>query len=309
MKFGRFQIALALAVILILSGSHASGQTESAKAFKRINEDLAQKSKTMSPYDFVGAMEQAMLGFLAKYPKSTEVAQAQFQLGALYTKIGGSDKAIERFAACLAAPGSKQDPGLTAQARYFMGTAEMALERFDDAEGHFREVVNSKGTFDSRIREGAKAAVSKIATLRKLKIGAPAVDISGTTSQGKKIRLSKDYKGKVVLLDFWAAWCSPCRGEMPNVMRVYDELHRKGFEIIGISLDKDKATFQDFVKDNKIKWPQLFDGKYWMSDYAKLYAVDSIPATFLIDKKGFIRFKNVRGERLRDAVLQLLNEK
>jgi alkyl hydroperoxide reductase subunit AhpC len=88
--------------------------------------------------------------------------------------------------------------------------------------------------------------------------------------------------------------------EMPNVIRTYDDLHAKGFEIIGVSLDNERERFQGFLRDN---------AKYWMSEYAKLYAVNSIPATFLIDKKGIIRFKNVRGDKLREAVLTLLAEK
>ncbi|MDD4857123.1 MAG: redoxin domain-containing protein [Candidatus Krumholzibacteria bacterium] len=309
MKLGRFRIALALAAVLVLSGARAYGQTEASKAFKSLSDDLAQKSRMMSSYDYIAATEQAMLDFLAQYPKSKEAAQAQFTLGALYGKIGANDKAVERFAACLAAPGSKQDPELTVKARYLMGTAQMALERFDGAEGNFRAIVNSKETIDPKIRDAAKDGISKAATLRKLVIGAPAIDISATTNQGKAIRLSKDYKGKIVLLDFWATWCGPCRGEMPNVINVYNEFHGKGFEIIGVSLDNDKGKFESFVRDNGMKWPQLYDGKYWLSDYAKLYAVGQIPATFLIDRKGIIRFKNVRGERLRDAVLQLVNER
>jgi alkyl hydroperoxide reductase subunit AhpC len=87
-------------------------------------------------------------------------------------------------------------------------------------------------------------------------------------------------------------------------------LHAKGFEIIGVSLDSEREKFQGYLRDNKkMEWPQLYDGKFWMSEYAKLYAVNSIPATFLIDKKGIIRFKNVRGEKLKEAILTLLDER
>ena len=91
--------------------------------------------------------------------------------------------------------------------------------------------------------------------------------------------------------------------EMPNVIKTYDELHKKGFEIIGVSLDNEREKFQGYLQGQP-RWngPSSIDGKYWMSEYAKLYAVNSIPATFLVDKKGIIRFKNVRGEKLREAV-------
>jgi len=96
--------------------------------------------------------------------------------------------------------------------------------------------------------------------------------------------------------------------EMPNVIRVYGEFQKKGFEIIGISLDSDEAQFQNFIKDNKMSWPQIYEGKGWGSGIGQLYAVSSIPATYLIDKKGKIRFKNVRGEKLKQAVQQLVTE-
>lgn len=312
MRLERFMVVIALVALVAvaaLAAPRAYGQTSAAQAFKQINSDLATKSKTMSPNEYVEYLEKSMNDFLKKYPNSPEAAQAHFSLARIYSSIGDNQNAIDQFSAYLAMPGERGGPDVIAQAKYVMGTCYAGLEKYDDAERIYRDVVNSSNKIDPRISDAAKTELAKMGTLRKLKIGASAIAITGTSFQGKKIAFPKDYKGKVVLLDFWAAWCGPCRMEMPNVIAIYNDLHKEGFEIIGMSLDNDKEKFQYFIQDNKMEWPQLYDGKYWQSEYGKLYAVTSIPATFVIDKKGNIRFKNVRGEQLRDAVRQLLDEK
>ncbi len=311
MTFRRTRIAFtvaAVAALVVLAGGSAFAQTDAATALKKINADLKAKSQTMSPYEYVDYAEKTMLDFLKKYPKSAEAAQANYGLGRLYSSIGQYEKALRYFGDFITMPGDKGGPEVIAQVRYVMGTCYMALERYDEAERSFKLAQGVDGAAGSRAAEGAAAEIARIGALRKLKIGSPAVPLEATSYQGRKIQFPKDYKGKVVLLDFWAAWCNPCRMEMPNVIKTYDELHKKGFEIIGISLDNEREKFQNYLRENKMEWPQLFDGKYWMSEYAQVYAVNSIPATFLIDKKGVIRYKNVRGEKLREAVLSLLDE-
>ena len=92
-----------------------------------------------------------------------------------------------------------------------------------------------------------------------------------------------DFKGQVVLLDFWATWCGPCMAELPNVVEAYKEYHSKGFEIVGISLDKDPAAVRAFSRLRKITWPMVCDGKEWNAEVAKLYRVRGIPAMWLVD--------------------------
>jgi len=142
----------------------------------------------------------------------------------------------------------------------------------------------------------------------KFNVGDAAPEFEGVTSAGKPVKLS-DYRGKVVLLDFWATWCGPCVAELPNVITAYNEFHSKGLEIVGISLDDDKAAFESFVRSHKgMDWIQIFDGKGWEAAIPALYGVDSIPLTLLLDKDGKIIAKDLRGDALNEAVAKALGE-
>jgi thiol-disulfide isomerase/thioredoxin len=116
-----------------------------------------------------------------------------------------------------------------------------------------------------------------------------------TSVDGKAVDLSK-MKGKVVLLDFWATWCPPCRGEVPNVVAAYKQYHDKGFEVIGISLDQDKSALVAFTKEHDMTWPQYFDGNGWDNTISKGFGIDSIPAMWLIGKDGKVATTNARDD-------------
>jgi thiol-disulfide isomerase/thioredoxin len=118
-----------------------------------------------------------------------------------------------------------------------------------------------------------------------------------------------NFKGKVVLVDFWATWCGPCVGEMPNVIATFQKHHAKGFDIIGISLDQDKDKLTDFTKKKDMGWPQYFDGQGWGNKLAVKYGIESIPSNFLLDPEGKIIDKDLRGEALEQAVSKALAKK
>ncbi len=138
-------------------------------------------------------------------------------------------------------------------------------------------------------------------------IGAEPKPLGQPDIAGKAIDLA-EYKGKVVLLDFWATWCGPCVAELPNVVAAYEKYHDKGFEIVGISLDQDRAAFDTFVADNKMTWRHQFDGKGWENECAAAYGVRSIPATYLIGQDGKVVAIGLRGEQLEQRLEKLLGK-
>ena len=142
-----------------------------------------------------------------------------------------------------------------------------------------------------------------------VEVGSKAPDFSAPNPEGKEISLNESL-GKVTLIDFWAAWCKPCRAENPNVVKIYEKYHDQGFNIIGVSLDrpnqKDKWT-QAIAEDN-LTWNQVSNLQFWQDPIAQLYDVRAIPAQFILDENGVIVAKNLRGDELDAKVKELLEK-
>ncbi len=146
----------------------------------------------------------------------------------------------------------------------------------------------------------------RIKTLYIVAIGKKAPDFTLNDTTGNPISLSQ-FQGKYLLIDFWAAWCRPCRVENPNNVKLYADYKDKGFEILGVSFDDTREAWVKAIKKDGLTWPQVSDLKGWNSAAGKLYGVSAIPHTVLLDKEGVIIAKNLRGEELRKEIAKLLD--
>lgn len=184
----------------------------------------------------------------------------------------------------------------------------MELEGQEKEAGkYYRDFINRFAKNDnSDVRQAL--GEMETATRRLEMIGKP-MSVSGKLLGGKTFDISQ-YKGKVVLVDFWATWCGPCVAELPNVKEVYTKFHDRGFEVVGISLDSEIDTLRDFVSEKHLAWPILFgdadEADGWSHPMAKKYEVNSIPTAILLDRKGNVVSVHARGERLGDLVGELL---
>jgi len=148
----------------------------------------------------------------------------------------------------------------------------------------------------------------RIEAFKSVQPGKKAPDFTLPDINGNPVSLSSMVGPKALLIDFWAAWCGPCRNENPNVVMAYNKFHKKGFDILGVSLDRNKADWTKAISDDKLTWTHVSDLKYFNCAAARLYAVNSIPANFLLDKDGIIVATNLRGNDLSKEVKKLLGD-
>ena len=141
--------------------------------------------------------------------------------------------------------------------------------------------------------------------IKAIKIGSEAPELLLPMANGKDLALSS-FRGKVVLIDFWASWCGPCRKELPNVKRCYEKYKSKGFEIYGVSLDKERDAWIEAISEEGLTWPQVSDLKFWQSEAVAIYAIESIPFTVLIGKDGKILATDLRGANLDKKLAEVL---
>ena len=165
--------------------------------------------------------------------------------------------------------------------------------------------VAAQGAALSLARAAAFDDAAIAAIPEGLEVGQRFPDFSKQDANGSPLSVSA-YRGRVTMIDFWATWCGPCKAEMPNVIATRQRFASQGFAIIGVSLDSDRDALAGFTQAHGMDWVQYFDGKGWENELAVKYGVHSIPMDYLLDRRGVIIGKELRGEALGNAVMQAL---
>ncbi|AOM78733.1 hypothetical protein BFS30_17055 [Pedobacter steynii] len=182
-----------------------------------------------------------------------------------------------------------------------MVSEKAMMGSYDDVALAFKKLAPA-----AQQSEEGKRISERLMVLKRSAIGEPMLNFKQNDTEGKPVQFS-DFKGKYVLVDFWASWCGPCRAENPNVLKAYNQYKDKNFTVVGVSLDDKGENWKKAIKDDKMPWTQVSDLKGWKNEVSTYYGIMGIPSTLLIDPAGNIIAKDLRGVALNKKLAELFN--
>ena len=233
---------------------------------------------------------------IGKYPETEEALEAKFFMGAAHNEMHNFDEAIKSFDTVL----SQGDINRNFKARTLYFKAKSLLGKGDVETA--KEVVAELRMIEPRAADAFGNELSGM-----LRIGEEAPAFKVTAVDGQPIDLAQ-YKGNVIIINFWATWCDPCIQEFPNAKKLYTKFKDKGVQFIGVSLDDDIEDLRGFVKQFAVEWPQIFDGKRWLGAIPGLYHIQAIPTMVLLDRESKVRYVGSDTEAVTRIVTTLLSE-
>ncbi|HSY17761.1 MAG TPA: TlpA disulfide reductase family protein [Candidatus Acidoferrales bacterium] len=280
-------MALCLGVVLAIGSQTVSAQTPAPAAAPKKAEKV----------DFAPELAQVTTDLKAKFDaKTTSGTDLEENLKAINDLIvkHQTDGNREQLARLYLLDAHIYADGLTNSARARAIWVKVARD--------FPGTMAAQGATLSLTKLNAKESSEPDPSIPEgLEVGQKFPGFSETDVAGNPLSV-QGYRGKVTMIDFWATWCGPCKAEMPNVIATYNKYRAQGFDIIGISLDDDKAALMNFTPAHGMAWAQFFDGQGWKNKLATKYGVHSIPMDYLLDRHGIIIGKELRGEQLSEAV-------
>ena len=263
---------------------------------------LPDKSKYLNEVDYFATEFFQFADFKDKtYEDLPWVYEAFRNYAMTLTSVGLSDESVKEY---LNRQVNKTPVGSRTRLMALSGIITILKQRNNSNFVPFADqfVAEFKGV----LPEAAADLEEQVNLIRSFTIGGTAPDFAQATPEGSFLKLS-DLRGKVVLVDFWASWCGPCRRENPHVVKLYQRYKAKGFEILGVSLDNDRNRWLAAIQQDGLTWYHVSDLKGWKNEVAQLYSVSSIPHTILLDKEGKILARNLRGAALEQKLAELFD--
>ena len=273
----------------------------------------------MKPFALLAVIVCSLASAMPAIAEETNTVNAQFS--ALIREVRSMASAgknseselapdLKRFDEIVAAHKNEKSDDV---ARVLVGKAMLYFQVLNDPKSGVetmelirKEYPNTKSAENASMAIESYHEQERIRQLQnELQVGKPFPGFSVTNSAGKPFSPA-DYKGKVLLIDFWGTFCPPCMAEMPNLLKLYEKFHPKGFEIIGVNFDPVAARAREYLSDAKIPWPQYIDGKGWDNVLGRKFGIYRLPSTFLLDGDGTIIARDVVGEPLADEVAKAI---
>ena len=298
-----------------LAGAYSVKPTDEYKEIKAITKSLRKQSTS----EDLEKLVKKSRDFVAAHPEYKRVDEVCYLLGNALVQLDRIEEGIQVFEELIE---DRPDDRYVQGCLLELGLAYDKLQKHDEADGAYQKLVNHPKYGSRSQAQRAKKILEQERTERKGElskppgaqpapgmnpsewIGKPASDFHVTDLKGEELSLEQ-YRGQVVLLDFWATWCPPCIAEIPNVKKTYEKYKDQKFQIVGISLDRSKEPLEAYIEKEGLTWLHYWDN---IGKVSNLYKVQKIPSTFLIDGEGVIRKTNLRGYRLEIAVAELVNE-